>query len=100
VRVDANVLSFCGSLADLHRGISVTREGFDSDLRRILSELEKITEKRKEPSQKRRPDRRACAGGLIEWVAVKWISIRSINHPLFREMVQLVNLDLGQRTLS
>jgi hypothetical protein len=52
-----------------------------------MSELEKMTLTVKQPSKKRPSDQRAFIETLIEWVAVKSISFRSVNHPLFREMV-------------
>jgi hypothetical protein len=60
---------------------------FDGDIKRILSEIEKMAEKGKQLSKKRQSNRRGFIEGLIEWVAVKPIAFRSTNHPLFREMV-------------
>jgi hypothetical protein len=47
-RFEGNLVSIRGSLTDLQRDISVTREAFGDDLKRILSELEKMTEKVKQ----------------------------------------------------
>jgi hypothetical protein len=65
------------------------------DDERILSELEKMLEKVNRPSKKRQSDQRAFIEKLIEWVAVKPMSFRSISHPLFRDMIQLLNPDFS-----
>jgi Ca2+-binding EF-hand superfamily protein len=42
---EGNLLPIRDSLTDRQRDTSVIREAFDGDLKRILSELEKVTEK-------------------------------------------------------
>jgi hypothetical protein len=66
-------------------------EGFDGKLERILSELEKTTKLVKQPSKKHLSDQLAFIEALIEWAAVKSISLHSINHPLLREMIHCAN---------
>jgi hypothetical protein len=60
-----------------------------------MSELEKMTFMVKRPSKKHRSDQRAFIEALIELVAVKSISFRWVNHPLFREMVRCANPDFS-----
>jgi hypothetical protein len=60
-----------------------------------MPELEEMTERVKHPSKKHPSGQRAFIEALIEWVAVKSISFRSVNHPLFREMVRCANPDLS-----
>jgi hypothetical protein len=81
------------SLAVLQRDILAIREALESDFERILLEQDKITEKVSRPIKKRQSDQRAFIEMLIEWVAVKSISFRSISHPLFRDMIQVINPD-------
>jgi hypothetical protein len=50
-----------------------------------------MAEKVKQASRKHQLDQRAFIEALIDLVAVKSISFWSINHPLVREMAQLVN---------
>jgi hypothetical protein len=52
-----------------------------------------MTELVKQPSQKGPSNQRAFLEVLIEWIAVKSISFRSVTHPLFQEMVQCVSPD-------
>jgi hypothetical protein len=47
-------------------------------------ELEKMTEPVKQPSQKRPSNQRAFIEALIQRVAMKLISFRSVNHTLFQ----------------
>jgi hypothetical protein len=49
----------------------------------------------KQPSKKQTLDQRAFIAALIEWVAMKSISCRSVNHPLFKEMVRCANSDFS-----
>jgi hypothetical protein len=75
--------------------MSVMEEEFGEKLERIMSELEKMTLTVKQPSKKHPSGQRAFIEALIEWVAVKSISFRSVNHPLFREMVRCANPDFS-----
>jgi hypothetical protein len=68
---------------------------FGEKLERIMSELEKVTLTVKQPAKKHPSGQRAFIEALIEWVAVKSLSFRSINHPLFREMVRGANPDFS-----
>jgi hypothetical protein len=79
----------------LQRDILVIREAPAGDLEQLQSELEKMTEKVKQFSKKRQPDQRNFIERLTEWAMMKSISFRSINHPLFREMVQFVNSEFS-----
>jgi hypothetical protein len=54
-----------------------------------------MTEKVKQSSKKRQPDQRDFIKRLTEWVVMKSISFRSINHPLLREMVPFVNSEFS-----
>jgi hypothetical protein len=56
---------------------------FDAKFERIPSELDKMTELAKQPSQKCPSNQRAFIEALIERIAVKSISFRSVTHPLF-----------------
>jgi hypothetical protein len=75
--------------------ISVIEEAFGEKLERIMSELEKMTLIVKQSSKKHLSDQRAFIEALIEWVAVKSIPFRSVNHPLFREIVRCANPDFS-----
>jgi hypothetical protein len=79
----------------MQRRISVIKDEFWERLERIMSELEKMTLTVKQPSKKHPSDQRAFIEALIESVAVKSISFRSVNHPLFREMVRCANPDFS-----
>jgi hypothetical protein len=79
----------------MQRRISVMEEEFGEKLERILSEPEEMTERVKHLSKKHPSGQRAFIEALIEWVAVKSISFRSVNHPLFREMVRRANPDFS-----
>jgi DNA invertase Pin-like site-specific DNA recombinase len=68
-------------------------EKFDEKLETILSELEKMTELVKQPSQKRSSNQRAFIESPIERIDVKSISFRSVNRPLFQQMVQRAHPD-------
>jgi hypothetical protein len=70
-------------------------EKFDNKLETILSELEKMTELVERLSQKRPSNQRAFIESLIEWIAVKSISFRSVYHPLFQEIVQRAHPDFS-----
>jgi hypothetical protein len=54
-----------------------------------------MTEKVNRPSKKRQSDQRTFIEKLIESLAVKSISFRSIIHPLFRDMIQLMKPDFS-----
>jgi hypothetical protein len=56
-------------------------------------ELENMPERVKRPSQKRSSNQRVFIEALIQWVALKLIAFRSVNHPLFKERVQHANPD-------
>jgi hypothetical protein len=79
------------SLTDIQGDISGTREALDDDFKRILSEVKKMTEKVKLPVKKRQSDQRVPIEKPIEWVVVKSVSFRLINHLQSREMVQPVH---------
>jgi hypothetical protein len=70
-------------------------EKFNEKPETILSELEKMIELVEQPSQKLPSNQRAFVESLIEWIAVKSISFRSVNHPLFKEMVHRANPDFS-----
>jgi hypothetical protein len=70
-------------------------EEFGEKLERIMPELEKMTLTIEQPSRKHPSRQRAFVEALTEWVAVKSISFRSVNHPLFREMVRSANPDFS-----
>jgi hypothetical protein len=95
VTLEADLRLMRDSLAIPQHDISVIREALESDYERILSELEKMTEKVNRLNKKRQSDQRAFIEKLIEWIAVKSISFGSISHPLFRDMIQLVNPDFS-----
>jgi hypothetical protein len=82
------------SSAVTQRHISVIAEGFGRKLERILSELEKVTESVKHQSKKHPSDQRVFIEVLHQRVAVKSLFLRSITHPLFREMIQPAKPDL------
>jgi hypothetical protein len=73
----------------------VIEEEVGEKLEKVMSELEDMTLTIKQPSKKHPSDQRAFIEALIEWVAVKSISFRSVNHPLFREMVRGANPDFS-----
>jgi hypothetical protein len=95
VTLEADLRMMPESLTVLQRDISAIREVLDGNLERILSELQKMSEKVNQPSMKHQSDQRAFIENLIEWVAVKSISFRSMSHPLFRDMIQVVNPDFS-----
>jgi hypothetical protein len=70
-------------------------EEFGEKLERIMSELEKRTLTVKHPSKKHSSGQRVFIGALIEWVAVKSISFRSVNHLLFRETDRRADSDFS-----
>jgi tRNA G18 (ribose-2'-O)-methylase SpoU len=70
-------------------------EKFDEKLETILPELENMTELVKRLSQKCPSNQRVLTEALIEWIAAKSISFRSVNHPLFQEIVQRANPDIS-----
>jgi hypothetical protein len=70
-------------------------EKFHAKLETIPSELDKMTELVKQPTQKRPSNQRAFIEALIEWIAVKSISFCSVTLPLFQEMVQRANPDFS-----
>jgi DNA-binding FadR family transcriptional regulator len=73
----------------------MTEEKFDEKLETILSELQKMTELVNRPNQKRPSNQRAFIESLIEWIAAKSISFRSVDYSLFQEMVQHANPDFS-----
>jgi hypothetical protein len=95
ITIDADLQSIRGSLGVMQRRISVIEDEFGEKLERIMSELEKMTPTVKQPSKKHLSDQRAFIEALIEWVGVKSIPFRSINHPLFREIVRRANPDFS-----
>jgi archaellum component FlaC len=88
---EADLPSIRDSLSVLQHHISAIKEALDGDFQKILSELEKIAEKVNQPSKKHQSDQRTFIEKLIDWVAMKSISFRSISHPVFRDMIQLFN---------
>jgi hypothetical protein len=54
-----------------------------------------MTELVKQSGQERPSNQRAFIESLIEWIAVKSVSFRSVNHPLFQEMVQDTDSDFS-----
>jgi hypothetical protein len=93
--IDADLQSIHDSLGVMQRRISVIEDEFGEKLERIMSELEEMTERVKQPSKKHLSGQQPFIEALIEWVAVKSISFRSVNHPLFREMVRRANPDFS-----
>jgi hypothetical protein len=93
--IDADLQSIRDSLGVMQRRISMMEEEFGEKLERIMSELEKMTLTVEQPSKKHPSDQRAFIEALIERVAVKSISFRSVNHSLFREMVRCANPDFS-----
>jgi hypothetical protein len=93
--IEADLISICGSLTDLQGDILGTRETLAGDLEQIQLELEKMTEKVKQSRKKRQPNQRDFIERLTESAGMKSISFRSINHPLFRGMVQFVNSEFS-----
>jgi hypothetical protein len=71
--------------------LSIIEQKFDEKLEAVLSELEKMTELVEQPSKKRPSNQQEFIELLIEWIAVKSISFRLVNHQLFKEMVQQAN---------
>jgi hypothetical protein len=59
-------------------------ETFDAKFETIVSELDKMTELVKQSSQKRPLNQRVFIEALVEWIAVKSVSFRSVSHPLFQ----------------
>jgi hypothetical protein len=85
--IKAEFQSIRDGFADVQRRLSMIEEKFDEKLETILLELEKITELVKQPSQKCPSSQRALIEALIEWIARKSISLRSVNHLLSQEIV-------------
>jgi hypothetical protein len=54
-----------------------------------------MTQLVKQPSKKHSSDQRPFIEALIEWIAMKSISFRSISQPSFREIIQRANLDFS-----
>jgi hypothetical protein len=92
--IKAEFQSIRDCFADMQRRLSMIEEQFDEKLETILLELEKMTELVKQPSQKCPSNQRALIEALIEWIAVKSISFRSVNHPLSQEIIQHANPDI------
>jgi hypothetical protein len=93
--IKAEFQSIRDRVAHRQRRLSMMEEKFDAKFEAILSELDKMTELAKQPSQKRPSNQRAFIEGPVEWIAVKSISFRSVTHPLFQEIVQRANLDFS-----
>jgi hypothetical protein len=93
--IDANLQSIRDLLGVMQRRIPVIEEEFWEKLERIIPELGEMTERAKHPSKKHPSGQRAFIEALIEWVAVESISFRSVNHPLFREIVRCANPDFS-----
>jgi hypothetical protein len=93
--IEAEFQSIRDGFAYVQLRLSMIEEKFDDKLETILSELDKMTELVKQPSQKRPSNQRAFIEMLIEWIAMKFISFRSVTHPLFQEMVQHTHPDFS-----
>jgi hypothetical protein len=93
--IEAEFQSIRDGFPDVQRRLSMIEGQFDDKLETMLSELEKMTELVEQPSQKRASSQRAFIESLIERTAVKSISFHSINHPLFKQMVQGTNPDFS-----
>jgi hypothetical protein len=85
--IEADFQSIRDSLGVMQPHISGIEEGLGEEFERIMSELEEMTELLIHPSKKHPSDQRAFIEALIQRVAVKSISFRSGNHPLFRTIV-------------
>jgi vacuolar-type H+-ATPase subunit E/Vma4 len=64
--IEAEFQSIRNTFATVQRRISMIEEKFDDKLETILSELEKMTEMVKQPSQKRLSNQRGFVEALIE----------------------------------
>jgi hypothetical protein len=83
--IEAEFQSIRDVSADVQRRFFMIEEKFDTKLETNLSELDKMTELVKQPSQKCPSNQRAFIEALIEWIAVKSIYFRLVTHPLFLE---------------
>jgi hypothetical protein len=70
-------------------------ENFDTKFETTLSKLDKMTRPVKQLNQKRASNQQAFIEALIEWVDLMSVSFRSVNHPLFQEMLQCPNPDFS-----
>jgi hypothetical protein len=68
---------------------------FDEKLEVIMSELKKMIELVEQPSKKRPSNQQKFIESLIQWIAVKSISFRLVNHQLFKEIIQRANPDFS-----
>jgi hypothetical protein len=93
--IKAEFQSIRDGFADVQRRLSIIEEKFDEKLETILLELEKMTKLVKQPSQKCPSNQQALIEVPIEWIAVKLISFRSVNHPLSQEIVQHAKPDIS-----
>jgi hypothetical protein len=80
--IEAEFQSIRDAVADVQRRLSMIEERFDAEFETILSERDKTTELMKQPSQKRQTNQQICNDSLIEWIAAKSTSFRSVNRPL------------------
>jgi hypothetical protein len=60
-----------------------------------MLELEKMTQSVKQPSRQHLSDQRAFIETLIKWIALEPTGFRSVNYPLFREMIQRASPDFS-----
>jgi hypothetical protein len=92
--MEAEFQSIRDGFADVQRSLSMIKDKFDEKLETSQSELAKMTELVKQPSQKYSPNQRALTEALIERISVKSISFSLVNHPLFQEIVQHPSPDI------
>jgi hypothetical protein len=93
--IEAEFQSIRDGVADVQRRLSMIEEKFHTKFETILLELDRMTEVMKQPNQERTSNQRAFIEALIEWIAVKSISFRSVTHALFQEMVQRAHPDFS-----
>jgi hypothetical protein len=79
--IEADLQFNCDSFAVKQGHRLAIADGFDGKLERILLELEKMTQSVKQLSKQHLSDQRAFLEALIEWIALKPTSFRSINYP-------------------
>jgi hypothetical protein len=93
--IEAEFQSIRDGFADVQRRLSMTEAKFDERLETVVSELNRMTELVKQPRQQRPSNQQGFIEALIEWIAMKSISFRSVAHALFQEMVQHPNPDFS-----
>jgi hypothetical protein len=81
--IKAEFQSIRDGVADVQRLLSMIEEKLDAKFERIVSELDKMTELVKQSNQKCPSNKQAFIEALIEWITVKSISFRLVNHPIF-----------------